>query len=109
LVDSGADQCVFPFSFAIALGLDPLTMSQQMTAGVGNTGNVTHYSDIKVEIGIIVDVDGNATFESHLSFNTYAGFTPGMDGIGTGLLGQVGLFENYVITLDHKNRAFHIE
>jgi hypothetical protein len=109
-VDSGADQCVFPTSFALALGLNPLTMKQQMTGGVGNTGNVTHYSDITVEIGsLAVDGSGNATFEPHLSFKTYAGFTPGLEGQGIGLLGEIGLFENYVVTLDHKNRIFHIE
>lgn len=107
-VDSGADQCVFPLSFAIALGLDPLTMKQQITGGVGNAGNLTYYSDITIELGIIVDAH-TMKFEPHLTFKTYAGFTLGLDAQGIGLLGEVDFFENYVVTLDHKNRVFHIE
>jgi hypothetical protein len=108
-VDSGADQCVFPVSFAIALGLDPLTMKQQITGGVGNNGNVTHYGDVTIEVGVMVDVNGVLAFAPKFSFTTYAGFTAGLESQGIGLLGECGLFENHLVTLDHKNRVFHIE
>lgn len=108
-LDSGADQCVFPASFAIALGLDPLTMKQQMTGGVGNTGNVTHYDDLTIELGQMANVGGIVQFDPKFSFKTYAGFTVGLESQGMGLIGEVGFFENYVVTFDHKQRQFHIE
>ena len=108
-IDSGADQCVFPTSFAIALGLDPLTMKQQVTGGVGSTGNVTHYENLTIEIGSMVDVGGVMTFNPQITFKAYVGFTAGLESQGIGLLGECGLFENYLITFDHTNRLFHIE
>lgn len=110
--DSGADQCVFPSSFAIALGLDPLKMKQQLTGGVGNSGNVTYYADLTIEMGVMQPTDPagkNMSFVPRLSFKTYAGFTGGLDAQGIGLLGQVGLFENFAVTFDHKSRLFHID
>jgi hypothetical protein len=95
--DSGADHCVFPVSFAIALGLDPLTMKQQLTGGVGNTGNTTFYADLQIDI------------ENGPTFKTFCGFTPGLEAQGLGLLGQIGFFENFIVSFDHKNRMFHIE
>jgi hypothetical protein len=108
-LDSGADQCVFPVSFALALGLNTLTMKQQMTGGVGSTGNVTYYDDLTIEVGALVSVDGQITFAPQFTFKVYAGFTAGLDAQGMGLLGECGFFENYVVTFDHKNRYFHIE
>jgi hypothetical protein len=84
-------------------------MKQQMTGGVGSTGNVTYYGDLTIEIGSLVDVNGSMTFTPHFTFRAYAGFTAGLESQGIGLLGQCGFFENYVVTFDHKNRYFHIE
>ena len=96
----------FPTSFAIALGLDPLQMKKQMTGGVGNAGNVTHYADLTIELG---GVDAQGAFNPLLKFKTYAGFTVGLEAQGIGLLGECGFFENYVVTLDYKNHVFHVE
>lgn len=100
---------MFPFSFAIALGLDPLTMKQQITGGVGNSGNVTYYDDLTIEVGQFLNVGSTSTFQSRFSFKTYAGFTVGLDAQGVGLLGQYGFFENHSVTFDHKGREFHID
>lgn len=110
-VDSGADQCVFPQMFAAPLGLDPLRMKQQLTGGVGNTGNITYYENIHIDAGLYrPDANGKYTvFDVMASFETYAGFTAGLDAQGIGLLGQVGMFENFAISFDHKNRVFHIQ
>lgn len=110
-VDSGADQCVFPQMFTTPLGLNPLQMKQQLTGGVGNTGNITYYENVHVDAGLYKpDAAGNYTvFDVVASFDTYAGFTAGLDAQGIGLLGQSGLFENFQITFDHKNKVFHIE
>ena len=116
LPDSGADQCVFPSSFAIALGLDPLQMKQQITGGVGNSGNVTYYDNLRIEIGFMQAntaqgqvPGGNMAFVPKVSFDAYAGFTNGLEAQGIGLLGQSGFFENFGVTFDHKNRVFHID
>lgn len=63
-VDSGADHCVFPLSFALALGLNPLTMKRQNTAGVGSAANTTFYQHVAVDWG-------------NGPFSCYAGFTGG--------------------------------
>jgi len=97
LPDSGADQCVFPLSFAIAMQLDPLQLKQQLTGGVGNTGNITYYDHLTVAI------EGGPTFTA------YAGFTEGLQAQGIGLLGQSGFFEKHVVTFDHAAREFHID
>jgi hypothetical protein len=107
-VDSGADSCVFPASFAGALGLDILQMKQQTTGGVGNTGNITHYTELTIEIGK-VEQNGTWTFDPELKFKAYVGFTLGLEDQGIGLLGEGDFFEKYVVTLDHKNRLFHLE
>ena len=97
-LDSGADHCVFPLSFAVALGLDPLQMKAQMTSGIGNIANMTYYDTIEIEIP-----------NTPLSFSTLAGFTQGLDALGMGLLGQFGFFDHYTVTFDHRARLFHIE
>lgn len=83
-------------------------MKQQITGGVGSTGNVTHYANLTIEIGNMTDVNGTMSFSSLLTFKAYVGFLAGLESQGIGLLGECGFFENYPVTLDHKNRVFHI-
>lgn len=101
LPDSGADQCVFPLSFAGPLGLDQLKMKMHMTGGVGSAANATYYEQL--EINIPFD-DG-----SRLTFTTYAGFTAGLDSQGIGLLGQSGFFDTFRVMFDHKAKLFYVE
>ena len=95
--DSGADHCVFPLSFAIALGLNPLTMKSQMTGGVGNSGNVTFYETVNISINHAIE------------FDAFVGFTNGMEAQGLGLLGQAGFFSRYSVIFDHTGSLFHID
>ena len=101
LLDSGADWCVFPLSFAAPLGLDTLTMKMDMTGGVGSTANATYYDEIQIDIAL-----ANGAM---LSYTTTAGFTAGLEAIGIGLLGQHGLFENFRVQFDHSAKLFYIE
>src|SRR5262249_15504213 len=94
--DSGADHCVFPLSFATALGLNPLAMKKQMTGGVGSSANVTYYDTLEIYLG-------------GLRFSTLVGFTQGLEAQGIGLLGQLGFFENYQVLFDHRAKQFHID
>jgi hypothetical protein len=95
--DSGADHCLFPVSFALALGLDILTLKSQLTGDVGSTGNVTYYDTIEVDIGL-----GSP-------FNVHAGFTVGLEAQGIGLLGQAGFFERFTVCFSHTAKQFHID
>ena len=95
IVDSGADNCVFPASFAGALGLDLLQMKSNLTGGVGSTANVTHFDTIEIDFGAG-------------PFEVYAGFTAGMDLHGIGLLGQAGFFDRFDVMFSHKTGQFHI-
>ena len=95
--DSGADHCVFPLTFALALGLDPLKMKTQLTGGVGSVANVTYYDTVEIDVGV------------EAPFTALAGFTAGLEAQGIGLLGQAGFFENFQVTFDLKTRVFHVD
>jgi len=97
IVDSGADHCIFPRAFMQPLGLDPLTSPVEGTSGVGSTNIPTHFSKI------VIDLQGA------VQIPVYAGFTPGMDQLGIGLLGQAGFFEAFRITFDYVSRLYYLE
>ena len=96
LVDSGADHCVFRGSFMQPLGLDPLTAPIEMTSGLGSANVPTHFCSVAIDLGVV-------------RIPVYAGFTPGMDQLGFGLLGQAGFFEAFKITFDYANERFPVE
>jgi hypothetical protein len=95
--DSGADQCLFPLSLAIALNLDLSKMKRQLTGGVGASENITYYEDLEIDVG------------NGLKFISYVGFTQGLEAQGTGLLGQSGFFQNFLVTFDYHSRRFWLE
>ena len=70
----------------------------EYTQGVGNTSNETRYALVQIEIAGVGS-----------PFQTFAGFTLGLEAIGFGLLGQNGFFENYRVTFSHATRKFHID
>ena len=96
-LDSGADSCVIPSNFAPVLGLDLSAMKTNLTSGVGTNANVTAYDYIEIDLG------------SGIRFRTYAGFTPGLNALGLGLLGQSGFFELFNVCFCHKQRRFTVE
>lgn len=96
-LDSGADSCVFPASFASPLGLDLLSMPSQLTGGVGSSANRTHYDTLSMSLG------------SGIQFTSYVGFTPGLDDLGIGLPGQAGFFEYYKVCFYQRESRFTIE
>lgn len=97
VLDSGADHCVFPASFAAVLGIDLLQLRKNLTGGVGTSANTTYYTDLFIDLG------------SGIEFKSYVAFTAGMDLHGLGLLGQAGFFEYYNVAFFHKLRKFTIE
>jgi hypothetical protein len=96
-LDTGADSCVFPAAFAPFLGIDLLTLKKNVTGGVGSSGNVTYYTDLKIWLG------------PGISFTSLVGFTDAMDRQGIGLLGQAGFFEYYNVRFSQQERRFTIE
>jgi hypothetical protein len=79
------------------LGLDPLIFPVERTSGVGSTNIPTHFSKI------VIDLQGA------VQISVYAGFTPGMDQLGIGLLGQAGFFEAFKVTFDYANKLYYLE
>jgi predicted aspartyl protease len=96
-LDTGADSCVFPAAFAIQLGIDLLSLKNNVTGGVGSSGNVTYYTDLEIALG------------NGIQFKSFVGFTEAMDRLGMGLLGQSGFFEYYKVHFHHGQRTFAIE
>lgn len=87
LVDSGADYCFFPPEFASRLGLDYKALPSEAAYGLGE--------DQQVRFGAVtLEVDGLGTWE------VYAGFSESCSGRTFGLLGQLGFFDRFKITLD---------
>ena len=104
-VDSGADQCVFPISFAHQLGLDETSNPRfAFTGGVGNAQVPTHYWNIKIQI--LFGLPPSATL---FELDVDAGFTPGLEQQGMGLLGQSGFFDCAKVCFDYQNALFYVE
>ncbi|MGB6691633.1 MAG: hypothetical protein WBE76_27665 [Terracidiphilus sp.] len=95
-LDSGADSCVLPSSFAPVLGLDLLSMKRNFTAGIGSSANPTAYETIVIDLG------------NGICFSSYVGFTPGLNALGIGLLGQAGFFEQFDVCFDYSGHKFTI-
>ena len=101
-LDTGADRCTFPLSFANRLGLDPTTMPKDVVRGATGPGDI-YYADVRISVPFTMDEK-----RCDLTVNTRAGFTSGMDAQGLGLLGQIGFFDAYTVTFNQGQNAFTI-
>jgi aspartyl protease len=98
IVDSGADDCVFPASFASQLGLDLSRNTRTFRfGGVGSSNQVAYFFDL------------NVTFEQVVSYKMSVGFSPALEAVGIGLLGQNGFFENFRVTFDLSGGFFTLD
>jgi hypothetical protein len=97
LLDTGADHCAFPASFASLLGLDILRMKSCIIGGVGNLSSITYYDSLEVDLG-----DG-------IRFKSLMGFTDGLEKQGFGVLGHLGFFEYYDVHFSRKDLKFTIQ
>ena len=85
ILDTGADNCVFPLSLAAAIGLDYHAMKSNISSGVGSTANRTYFETIVVNIhtpGLPV-----------ISFEIYAGFMEGLEKLGVGFAWTGWIFQ----------------
>jgi hypothetical protein len=98
LVDSGADHCAFPLSFAFALGINPFSGPSLLSAGLGSNAIPMYFWDV------VIDLQGITRFPTRI------GFTEGLNQCGIGLLGQDGFFNNFRVTFNlNRNATFEIE
>jgi hypothetical protein len=96
IIDSGADHCVFPLSFALQLGFNPVGETPVMTGGVGSAGVPMYYWKVTIDLG-------------PAQTEVLAGFTEDMNSKGHGLLGQHGFFDHFKVQFDLPDRLFWIE
>jgi hypothetical protein len=98
IVDSGADQCAFPLSFALALGINPFIGPSEPSCGLGSSGVQVYFWDV------VIDLQGVTQFPARV------GFTEGLNQWGIGLLGQDGFFNRFRLTFSLNRTAnFEIE
>jgi len=97
IVDSGSDHCIFPLSFGIALGFDPLATAPVTSSGLGNYAVATFHWTVTLDFGGV------------LARRVLAGFSDGVNAIGFGLLGQLGFFDQVNVVLNYRKKEFFIE
>ena len=95
LVDSGADTCLFPRDVAEVLNIDIKSGPRAFFTGIGG-GQIPFYFH---EVDIFI---GEYQAKAKVGFSTST--------IGTtGLLGQQGFFDNFLISFDYKNKFLEIK
>ncbi len=97
IVDSGADDIVFPASFAPRIGLTFQQGAFYQFAGAGSSNQPAWFFPITLSIGTVI------------SYQVSVGFTPALEGTGVGLLGQNGFFDRFKLEFDLRNSFFYLE
>lgn len=83
IIDSGADNCIFPAIVGRALGIPIEAGAKLLTTGVAG-GGITYFHKVQV----LFELAGK-----RYNFGCYAGFMPSLDQVGVGLLGRHGFFD----------------
>lgn len=97
IVDSGADDLVFPASFAAKIGLNLQQGAFYQFGGAGSSNQPAWFFPITLSIGAVI------------SYQVSVGFTPALEVAGVGLLGQNGFFDRFRVDFDLRNHVFYIE
>lgn len=99
VIDSGADDCVFPLNFAARLGLNIASTNRIYSfGGVGSANQLAWFFEVTLSIPGTL-----------LTFQASVGFTPSLDQAGFGLLGQNGFFDRFKVAFDLRAGLFYIE
>ena len=96
LVDSGADACLFPRDIGELLGLDVEKGKRINFLGIGNDPVPFFFHDVE----ILFD---KYCIKTKVGFSLYHHI-----GI-TGIVGQHGFFDNFIVSFDHKNKFIEIK
>ena len=106
-VDSGADNCVFPASIGLALGIDLPNPRGSLFSGSRDEPQVAYYEQIEVTI-LPMESQEIPTGQEPLSFPLYAGFCDTLEHVGMGLLGHAGFFSRFEVRFHAARRYFEI-
>jgi hypothetical protein len=97
LIDSGADDCIFPAAIGRLLGLTVEAGKKQPFMGAGALCNLAYFHQIKMSFTLDC-----TTFR----FTVYAGFSTAMDIPKIGLLGRTGFFDRFHQISCHTKEQF---
>jgi hypothetical protein len=97
IVDSGADDCMFPGVFAAQIGLELTSGRPYVFSGAGSRGQLAYFFEIEIEIA------------GALKYQLPIGFTQAMDAARVGLLGQNGFFDRFNVAFLLRQRKFVLE
>ena len=98
IIDSGADNCIFPAIVGRSIGIPIEAGAKLLTTGVTG-GGLTYFHQVQV----VFELDGK-----RYHFDCYAGFMPSLDQVGVGLLGRHGFFDLFE-TVAFNNTARLVE
>jgi hypothetical protein len=88
-LDTGSDDCVFPASLAIPLGLNYKEGRTLNFGGVGKGAQVAYFFDLELEV------------EGFPKYRVPVGFTEAL--VRVGILGQNGFFDHFSVEFDLPN------
>jgi hypothetical protein len=97
LIDSGADDCIFPSALGRLLGLTVETGKKQPFMGAGALSNLAYFHRVKLSFTL-----DDTTFQSA----AYVGFSTAMDIPKIGLLGRIGFFDRFQQVSFHPKEEF---
>lgn len=101
IVDSGADNCLFPASFAGALGIPVPNQNVYVFSGTAETPQIAYFETVSATIW-------SNHGDKPLQFDLYAGFCDTLEHVGIGLMGQDGLFSRYQVQFHYEQNYFDI-
>lgn len=103
IVDSGADECIFPASLGIALGVPIPNPNVYVFSGTANQPQNAYFDDVHVSV-----MASTSPPQIAFEFELYAGFCETLEHVGLGLLGQNGFFSLFKVVMDHPNHFLEI-
>ncbi len=96
LIDSGADACLFPKGIADILGIKIKDGQKIDFSGIGGTRTPFYFHEVDI-------LFGEYQVKSKIGFST-------QENIGvSGILGQQGFFEHFIISYHHKDQYIEIK
>ena len=102
IVDSGADNCLFPASLAAQLGIPIPNQNTFVFSGTSEQGQIAYFETVRATVW-----NGQAG-EQPLRFLLYAGFCDTLEHVGMGLLGQEGFFSRFKVHFVQAENFFEL-
>lgn len=87
LIDSGADICIFDASVAALLGVKLDPSKKAIMVGITGKPELYYYHKVIIIVG-------------EWEYVAEVGFKPNFSGMGYGVVGQKGFFDNFVVKFD---------